>query len=92
MFEGSDEIQIENFQGFCDEAGMIALADAEKASAGGTPELTIVYTFDDDTSDTLEFYAAGDSKYVAAVNGTVMGHARKSDITRVTEDLAKIGK
>ena len=92
VFEGSDEIQIENFQGFCDEAGMIALADAEKASAGGTPELTIVYTFDDDTSDTLEFYAAGDSKYVAAVNGTVMGHARKSDITRVTEDLAKIGK
>ena len=69
---------------------MIALADNTEANAGGSPELTLHYTFDDDTSDTVEFYAAGDSKYVVAVNGDITGHARKSDITRVLEDLEKV--
>ncbi len=64
VFEGKDEIQIENFQSFYDEVAMIALADNTEANAGGSPELTLHYTFDDDTSDTVEFYAAGDSKYV----------------------------
>ena len=30
------------------------------------------------------------SKYVVAVNGDITGHARKSDITRVLEDLEKV--
>ena len=90
VFEGKDEIQIENFQSFYDEVAMIALADNTEANAGGSPELTLHYTFDDDTSDTVEFYAAGDSKYVVAVNGDITGHARKSDITRVLEDLEKV--
>ena len=90
VFEDKDEIQIEPFQSFYDEVSMIALADNTEANAGGSAELTLHYTFDDDTSDTVEFYAAGDSKYVVAVNGDITGHARKSDITRVLEDLEKV--
>ena len=90
VFEGKDEIQIESFQGFYDEVSMIALADSNEESTSGSPALTLHYTFDDDTSDTVEFYAAGDSKYVVTVNGDIMGHARKSDVTRVLEDLEKV--
>ena len=63
----------------------------DEGSTGGSPDMTIRYTFDDDTSDTVELYNAGDSKYVAVVNGGTVGRARKSDVTRVLDELGKIG-
>ena len=70
---------------------MMELADIDEGSTGGSPDMTIRYTFDDDTSDTVELYNAGDSKYVAVVNGAAVGRARKSDVTRVLDELGKIG-
>ena len=66
---------------------MIALADAEKGSAGGSATLTVKYTYEDGDSDEVAFYPDTDTLYTAVVNGKVMGHARTSDITRTLDDL-----
>ena len=91
VYEGTEEIQLADFQGFYDAVSMMELADIDEGSTGGSPDMTIRYTFDDDTSDTVELYNAGDSKYVAVVNGGTVGRARKSDVTRVLDELGKIG-
>lgn len=87
VFLGENEIQIEDFSGFCSDVGMIALADAEKGSAGGSATLTVKYTYEDGDSDEVAFYPDTDTLYTAVVNGKVMGHARTSDITRTLDDL-----
>lgn len=92
VFLGDEEIQIENFSGFYDEASLIELADADEESPSGSAELTISYTYSDGKTDKVEFYPASDNKYVAAVNGKVMGHARKSEISRVLNDVGSINK
>ena len=92
VFEGENEIPIKTFQPFYDEVSTIALADAKEGSKSDSPYLTLRYTFDDDSADTVEFYADEDNnnKYTAVVNGSIIGHARKSDVTRVIDDLKKI--
>ena len=81
--------QIENFSGFCSDVGMIELADPNEGSTSGEATLTIKYTYEDGDSDDVAFYPDTDTLYTAVVNGKVMGHARKSDITRALEGLEK---
>ena len=85
VFEGDKELQIENFSTFYDNAAMIALANPDEAVVSGSPELTLTYTYDDGSTDEVAYYAAGGTYYVATVNGTVMGHARQSDVTRALD-------
>ena len=89
VFLGGEEIQIENFSGFCSDVGMIELADPNEGSTSGEATLTIKYTYEDGDSDDVAFYPDTDTLYTAVVNGKVMGHARKSDITRTLEGLEK---
>ena len=89
VFLGGEEIQIENFSGFCSDVGMIELADPNEGSTSGEATLTIKYTYEDGDSDDVAFYPDTDTLYTAVVNGKVMGHARKSDITRALEGLEK---
>ena len=90
VFRGTEEIQLDNFSPFFDEAAMIALADDKADNPSGKAALTISYTYADGNSDKAEFYEASDNRYVAVLNGTAIGHARKSDITRVLDDLKKL--
>ena len=89
VFLGDEEIQIENFSGFCSDVGMIELADPKDGSTSGDATLTVKYTYEDGDSDEVAFYPDTDTLYTAVVNGKVMGHARKSDITRALEGLEK---
>lgn len=89
VYRDGEEVQVENFSGFYDNVSLIELADAKEENPGGSAELRVVYTYEDGDSDTVEFYAAGDSKYVAVVNGKIMGHARKSDVTRALDSLSQ---
>ena len=89
VFLDGEEIQIENFSGFCSDVGMIELADPNEGSTSGEATLTIKYTYEDGDSDDVAFYPDTDTLYTAVVNGKVMGHARKSDITRALEGLEK---
>ena len=90
VFRGTEEIQLDNFSPFFDEAAMIALADDKAENPSGKAALTLSYTYADGGSDKAEFYEASDNRYVAVLNGTAIGHARKSDITRVLDDLKKL--
>ena len=90
VFRGTEEIQLDNFSPFLDEAAMIALADDKAENPSGKAALTLSYTYADGSSDKAEFYEASDNRYVAVLNGTAIGHARKSDITRVLDDLKKL--
>ncbi len=90
VFRGTEEIQLDNFSPFFDETAMIALADDKAENPSGKAALTISYTYADGNSDKAEFYEASDNRYVAVLNGTAIGHARKSDITRVLDDLKKL--
>ena len=90
VFRGTEEIQLDNFSPFFDEAAMIALADDKAENPSGKAALTLSYTYADGSSDKAEFYEASDNRYVAVLNGMAIGHARKSDITRVLDDLKKL--
>ena len=90
VFRGTEELQLENFSPFFDEAAMIALADDKAENPSGKAALTISYTYADGSSDKAEFYEVSDNRYVAVLNGKAIGHARKSDITRVLDDLKKL--
>lgn len=90
VFRGTEELQLENFSPFFDEAAMIALADDKAENPTGKAALTIAYTYAGGGSDKAEFYEASDNRYIAVLNGTAIGHARKSDITRVLDDLKKL--
>ena len=90
VFRGTEELQLENFSPFFDEAAMIALADDKAENPTGKAALTISYTYAGGGSDKAEFYEASDNRYIAVLNGTAIGHARKSDITRVLDDLKKL--
>ena len=68
---------------------MIELADIKDGSTSGDPTLTVKYTYEDGDKDEIEYYPDTDTLYTAVVNGKVMGHARKSDITRALEGLEK---
>lgn len=89
VYLDDEEIQIENFSGFYDEVSLIELTDADGESASGNAELTITYTYSDGTTDKVEFYSSSNNRYVAKLNGNVMGHAKKADITRVLNDVKK---
>lgn len=91
VFYNDEELQVENFSPFFEDAGMIELADAQTENPSGSAELKIVYTYaSDNTTDTLEFYPASDNRYLAVLNGRAEGHVRKADITRVQNGINEI--
>ncbi len=89
-FKG-DEIQLENFSPLYNDASLIELADAGTGSFSGEPEFKITYTYaEDGSTDMIEFYPSDNNRYLAVLNGRVEGHARKSDITRVQNDINEL--
>ena len=72
---------------------MIELADAKTEDPSGSPSLKITYTYaEDDSTDTVEFYPAADSRCVATLNGRAEGHSRQADVTRTVNALNELIK
>lgn len=91
VLRDGEEIQLESFSPFYDNAAMIELADTDKAQPNGSPALTLEYTYvTDGTTDKVEIYAVSDGKYIACLNGKVVGRVRKSEITRVQNSLEQL--
>ena len=59
------------------------------ASAPVKTTVENICAYEDGDKDEIEYYPDTDTLYTAVVNGKVMGHARKSDITRALEGLEK---
>ena len=65
-----------------DAVSLIALADSDEEAPGKSAALTVTYKYSDGGSDTVKFYSSSGNRYVAEVNGGVVGHATKADVTR----------
>ena len=89
---GGKEVPLGDFTAFYDKVSLIKLADCKASAAGsGKEELAVTYTFADGGSDTVVFTASGDS-YLAELNGKVMGHSNKGDVTRAVKGVAEVVK
>ena len=88
---GDKEIEIGKFSDFFNKIALIGLADAKTDNGGSKEALAVTYTFEDDSSDTVQFFETGD-KYGAKLNGEVAGHSNKGDITRAVKGVAEVIK
>ncbi len=85
---GGKDIEIGKFTEMYNNVALVPLADA-KTDSGSTAALTITYTFADGGSDKVEFISDGD-KYLAKLNGEVMGHSNKGDVTRAVNSISEV--
>ena len=93
VYYNGKELQTENFSTLFEAASMIELADAKTENPSGSPSLKITYTYaEDDSTDTVEFYPAADSRCVATLNGRAEGHSRQADVTRTVNALNELIK
>lgn len=88
---GGKDIEIGAFTAFYNDVALIGLADAKTGSGSGSAALTVTYTFSDGSSDKVEFIADGDG-YLAKLNGAIMGHSSKGDITRAVKSMTEVVK
>lgn len=85
------EIDLSYFSTLFQNIAYTQLADHDSESAGGTPVLSITYTYSSDkSSDTVSFYETGANRYVASLNGTSVGHVHKSTVNKVAGQVADV--
>lgn len=85
------ELALESFSAFFENTAMMEVADTQKAQKSGSAVFTAVYTYAaDGATDKVEIYETADGKYIAALNGSVIGHVRKSDLTRAQNSLKQL--
>lgn len=90
---GKKEIELTEFSTFFQSVALIELADADEESVSGNPVTTVTYTYSSDGStDTVKFYSTGGNRYVATLNGRVVGHVHKANVNRIANDVAELVK
>lgn len=89
---GDKELELGDFTNFYDALTLIKLDTPNAKSAGGSPELSVTYTYSDGSSDKVDFYASGSEKYTAVLNGKTIGACYKADVTRVKKDVKEVVK
>ena len=88
---GKDEIELSYFSTFFQNIALTQLADVSSVSVSGTPVFSVTYTYSsDNSSDTVEFYSTGENRYVAALNGKVVGHVHKAGINKLINQADQI--
>lgn len=81
---GSDELNSAYFTVYFQNLSMLKKADASTDKVSSKPLLTVTYTYASDSStDTVKFYDNGSNRYVAELNGVVVGHVYKASITKL---------
>jgi hypothetical protein len=86
------ELEQGNFEIFFRNASLLTLRSKNAKQPGGSPELTITYTYGDKRgADTVEFYKSG-SDYVAVVNGTARGTVNSTHITKLKTQASDVAK
>lgn len=87
------ELDLGKFQSFYQNLALVELADIESESVSGKPIFSAKYTFsEDNTSETVEYYNTGSNRYVAVVNGKVVGHAHKAGVNKLISEVEALAK
>lgn len=72
------------YQPFYAKLIAVELLEASSAKPSGSPVYTLEYRyFDKSGTDTVQFYSAGDRRYLAVVNGQTVGIVTSSDVDAV---------
>lgn len=80
---GGKTVDYETYQSFYKQLIAVAALNTDKPEYGGTPDLTIKYERFDGETDTVEYYAAGEDRYAAEVNGQFGGQVRRSELDKL---------
>ncbi len=81
-----EDIDYENYQDMYQKSLAVAVLNQDKPEYGGTPALKIEYQrFESNggETDTVEFFAVGEDRYAATVNGGFNGQVRRSEVDKL---------
>lgn len=88
-----EEIDLADFSTFFQSVALVEIADVDQESVSGNPEFSVTYTYSSDGStDTVSFYSTGSERYVATLNGRVVGHAHKAGVNSLVKDVEELVK
>lgn len=90
---GDKELDLANFSSFYQNLVLVELADTDTENVSGTPVFSVSYTYSDDNStDTVKYYETSNNRYVAEVNGRVVGHAHKAGVNKLINEVAELAE
>lgn len=90
---GGDEIDLGRFTTFYQNVALIKRVDAETESTSATPIFSVTYSYaSGNSSDTVSFYNTGGNRYLAAINGTAIGHVYQAGINKLISQVDEIAK
>lgn len=87
------DIETGYFSTFYQNITMTTLADYETEEVTGDLAFRVTYQYNTlRESDTVSFYQSDSGRYVAVLNGTVVGHVYKSGINKIINQTATLAK
>lgn len=90
---GNKELDLANFSGFYQNLVLVEIADIETENVSGNPVFSVTYTYsEDNTTDAVKYYDTGSERYVATVNGKVIGHVHKAGINKLINEVEALAK
>lgn len=89
---GGDEIGYKTaYQPFYKKLLAVSVVSSDITEYADEPTLKLEYSyFEKDEDLTIEFYAAGESRYAAVINGSFNGLVRKSEIDKIIDVLPQL--
>ena len=80
-----------NYRNFYGKLIALTILEPATEQPTGTPILTVTYQyFDDDKTDTIEFYQSGDRRYTAVLNGQVFGLVTQEDMDNISDGIVAL--
>lgn len=90
---GGKDVDYESYQSFYKALLSIAVLNCDRPEYGGQPAYQVKYRyFENGGEETVEFYAAGEDRYAAVLNGEFNGQIRKSDLDKVMSELSELNE
>lgn len=85
------EIELSYFSTFYQNITLTELADAKTENISGNPVFSVTYKYSaDGSSDSVSFYSASNSRYLAVVNGKAIGHVYPAGINKLIKQAEQI--
>ena len=87
---GGQTLDLATYRSFYQDLLAIAVMSVERTETTGAPAWEIVYQYFDGGKDTVSFYAFGDDRYIAKLNGGFNGIVRKNDADKIVARLPEV--
>ncbi|MCH5303528.1 MAG: DUF4340 domain-containing protein [Ruminococcus sp.] len=89
----NEELTQGNFEIFFRNSALLTKADKSGKKAGGSPALTIKYTYDKDRAiDTISYYKLSANKYTVTLNSETVGTVYSSYVEKLISQAPQVAK